>query len=404
MSRPDPKPLEIPDYWRIGFEVEVVLGDLNDPRFVGDEFMDIADARYCQAVASELTRLTGEKWTAPRVAKSKPGFYVLPEYDIDPIEFEHFAEGVAGVELLTPPLSPADAEDMRCKIRDAVATMEGYDNFDLNERLGWHINIDSLKDNNNRENAFKYAAGVDEIPMLAGSGRLGTQLTGLQRHAFGPLLLREMQAPHAIVRPDVNFYNFVEHYHGASKRYAANFARQKYLELRHYAAADFFSKAPLNSLIGNVIQALEMDHASKRECGQRLFETFECLKTWLFDHSPKLDLATHAPGITSANFADLIFDTHSCGLVSVDGTMSVQLWDGMDDYTCAGAWGHLQSNLDTVFATLCLDLAELYLLQGEPEEGTSPLFDAVGELGDKLQSSGLLERPEIVRADWWMVD
>lgn len=79
MNRLNPKSPEIPDYWRIGFEVEVVLGDLNDPRFDGCEFMDEADARYCQVVASELTRLTGEKWTAPRGAKSKPGFFVLPE-------------------------------------------------------------------------------------------------------------------------------------------------------------------------------------------------------------------------------------------------------------------------------------------------------------------------------------
>lgn len=401
MTKQNSDPHEIPDYWRIGFEVEVVLGDLNDSRFEVDEFMDMAEPRYCQAVASELTRLTGEKWTAPRGKKSKPGFYVLPEYDIDPIEFEHFEDGVAGVELVTPPLAPADAEDMRRMIRDAVATMEGYQNFDQNDGLGWHINISSLHAEKIR--AYRYASGVDEIPMLVRSGRLGTRLTGLQRHAFGPLLLRELQDPRNIIEPGVTFSNFVEHYCGASKRYAANFGRSKYLELRHYSAGDFFSDWPLHNLIGNVVQAFEMDHASLDRCGRRLFETFECLKTWLVDQAPKLSLVSQEPGSTSLRTCSLFFDGDYSGLMTFNGSMDLRLWDQLGDYTGPGAWGHLQSNLEPVFATLCLDLAEQFFLQGEPEE-KSPLFDAVGHLADMLQSSGLKDRPQIERADWWKMD
>lgn len=77
--------MEISSHWRAGFEIEVVLGALDDQRFTDYESdpMDMASPAYCQAVAKALSRMTGRSWTAPIKAKSKPGYYVLPEYDLD---------------------------------------------------------------------------------------------------------------------------------------------------------------------------------------------------------------------------------------------------------------------------------------------------------------------------------
>ena len=92
--------------WRVGFEVEVVLGELGDPRFDCelDGPMDVASLAYCKAVAQHLAEATGYSWKArnPETRWSRPGFYVVPEYDLDPL---HWPYGrYAGVELLTPPL------------------------------------------------------------------------------------------------------------------------------------------------------------------------------------------------------------------------------------------------------------------------------------------------------------
>ena len=140
------RPVQISSHWRFGFEIEVVLGALDDPRFFEFESdpMDTASPIYCRAVAQALSRMTGYSWIAPMTPKAKPGFYVLPEYDLDPI---HFREGiVAGVELITPPLALQEADDLRREIAAAVDALGGWPNFERNdftEGVGWHVNIDA---------------------------------------------------------------------------------------------------------------------------------------------------------------------------------------------------------------------------------------------------------------------
>lgn len=132
--------LELGKNWRAGFDVEVILGDLGEKRF-SEFIMDEATPAYCQAVARELSRLTGLSWTAPRAGKRKPGFHVLPEYDLDPLEFEDTGM-IGGVELLTPPLPLDEAEEVREKIADAVQELDEGTNGENHPARGWHINID----------------------------------------------------------------------------------------------------------------------------------------------------------------------------------------------------------------------------------------------------------------------
>lgn len=83
-------------HWRIGFELELVLGDLFDPRFeyYQDDPMDEASHAYCKAVAAELAEVTGQRWLAARKKQRNNGYFVYPEHDLDPL---HWLQGmVAG--------------------------------------------------------------------------------------------------------------------------------------------------------------------------------------------------------------------------------------------------------------------------------------------------------------------
>lgn len=106
---------------RVGFELEIILGDLDDDRFDTDEPMDVASPRYCQAVARRLRDLTAGPWRAPKAAPRSPGFYVLSEYDVDPLDWPRGL--MAGVELITPPLSIAEAERVGRELIGAIWTL-----------------------------------------------------------------------------------------------------------------------------------------------------------------------------------------------------------------------------------------------------------------------------------------
>src|SRR3546814_4219765 len=81
--------------WRAGFELEVILGDLGDPRFERElrdgEAMDEASPTFCRAFASKLRERTRRAWSAPTKSPQRPGFYVVPEYGLDRSE-EHTSE------------------------------------------------------------------------------------------------------------------------------------------------------------------------------------------------------------------------------------------------------------------------------------------------------------------------
>jgi len=279
--------------WRAGFEVEVILGDLGDPRFAYDEWgpMDMASLRYCRAVAKKLSELTGYKWSAPRESPSRPGFHVVSEYGLDPMQFPSGA--VAGVELLTPPLELEQAEAVRRKIIDAIDEMDpDYWNFldtDISDDQGWHINIDCKPKDMDID---RFILGVDELPILYINGRLLSESAEPQRHAFGIPLLRHLRAdPSAALLQSSGFNNFLFSGIGKSKRYAANFAKlfKGYLELRHFSAASFFHGPDLATQIRPVTAAFEMGNESKHQLENRLISRFQILRTWLDDIKPLLE-------------------------------------------------------------------------------------------------------------------
>ncbi|TYC63960.1 hypothetical protein FMN50_02015 [Rhodobacterales bacterium] len=399
MDQSNPSKTEIGAQWRAGFEVEIILGDLGEKRFEGYA-MDEASPAYCQAVARELSRLTGIKWTAPRTAKRKPGFYVLPEYDLDPIDFEDTG-AIAGVELLTPPLSLNEAQEVREKIVEAVYDLDGGHNGDNDSSRGWHINIDpghSLRPTD----AAKYVVGVNEVEMLCVSNRLGSKYTGLQRHAFGPALIAEMRTPFARLKPGDGFDNFLNARVGRSKRYAAHFRKNRYLELRHYAAAEFFGYRSLSDLLREPISALEMDHASEQASSEHLLETFFVLNDWLREHAGKLTLVFQDDNnqrLVVCDVADVHFAGDCCGFMTVNGEMDLGLW--LADRSVIQIYGQLQSQFEPAFAMLCLDVADAILAGAQIELASRALEDAIHELATRLEIEGLDIQPEKVRARWW---
>jgi hypothetical protein len=163
--------------WRAGFELEVILGDLGEPRFERELRehgpMDQASSTFCQAFAAKLRERTGRSWSAPSRSPQRPGFYVVPEYGLDPLNWPE--DRLAGVELLTPPLPLDDAEIVRTELFEAIYEIDGDFNFFADEHTancGWHINIDA--GDGFRLDPDRFILGVDE---LGGTSRSVRQIT-----------------------------------------------------------------------------------------------------------------------------------------------------------------------------------------------------------------------------------
>ena len=400
---------KIANGWNVGFEVEVILGDLGNPKFFdrveNDGPMDEATPSYCQAVAKELSLFTGEKWSAPRKDKRGTGFFVLPEYDIDPINFP-YEHQVAGVELITPPLPIYQAEKIRNKIADAIFELGGEDNVEFNEHtagLGWHVNIDQGP--NKKISGALYSIGVDEVTMLKGSNRMGGKYTGLQRHSFGPRLLSEMRAPNSFInlaKSDANLAHFLNCNVGKTKSYAANFSRDHYLELRHFGTPQFCNCESLEELIEDPLTALQMGSKSKKALLNHLWETFRILDGWLSEHEKKIKIRLEEKKVrTDLQFAILEFDTEDVGTLVWDGQINLEIWGAQRHETLVGAWAQAQSNLNEAFGVLCLDIAELVLLGGEVVLQSNALSKAISTLCDRIEASGLSNRPEKNRDHWF---
>jgi len=215
--------------WRAGFELEIILGDLGELRFERElrdgEAMDEASPAFCRAFAAKLRERTGRAWSAPSRPPQRPGFYVVPEYGLDPLNWPE--DRLAGVELLTPPLPLDDAETVRTELFEAIYEIDGDLNFFADEHTancGWHINIDA--GDGFRLDPDRFILGVDELLLLANNDRLFSRYTALQRHAVGVPLLR-----HLAHDPTGKFLlgsalgNLLDAHAGRDKGYAANFAK-----------------------------------------------------------------------------------------------------------------------------------------------------------------------------------
>lgn len=393
----------IDDIWRAGFEVEVILGDLDEARFMPylDEAMDEASPGYCQAVAKKLSALTGYMWRAPRGSPSRPGFYVIPEYDLDPINFPR--DAVAGVELLTPPLPLSQAEAARQRIIDAIDDMDDYGwNFsrtDVADLSGWHVNIDGGK--KHRLDVEKFALGVDELSILNQNGRLNSPYAEPQRHAYGVPLLRHLQAdPSASLLKSAGLGDVLRRTIGGGKRYAANFSKLEkgYIELRHFSAASFFNGPELATQIQPIVAAFEMGHKSHHALETRLIDRFKVLRTWLDDLKPTLRTEMGEVGKMMRITSGLVFHgrqklaklvTNGLVELSVNGKRRGGRIIVMNDV--------LFPDIYEAIAVAALDIAELRAAgYGVPQLQSSKFSGAIDQLLLALQEKNLMAQVPIL--------
>lgn len=349
--------------WRAGFEIEVILGDLGDPVFERELRehgpMDQASSRFCQAVARALRKETGRSWTAPTTSSPRTGFFVVPEYGLDPLNWPK--DRLAGVELLTPPLPLGEAELVRCEIIDAIDTIDGDFNFvsnDCAEDCGWHINIDAGK--GLRLDPDKFIVGVDEILLLARNNRLFSTYTGLQRHAVGIPLLRHLgQDPNARFLQGSALSNFLDQCAGRDKGYAANFAKlaNGYVELRHFRAQTFFNGRPLEQELERIPSAFEVWFSQEDPLHEAFRRKFSLLATWL-DNNRKAISWDLGGGIVVAT-GQVLFADQPIGQLSSNGLAKLELY-GRGEYEIIAAIRDVQlPDIAEAIALLALDLAEL---------------------------------------------
>jgi len=378
--------------WRAGFELEVILGDLDDPKFAEDleDPMDEASPEYCRAVARELTARTQLRWRARREERwFRPGFYVVSEYGLDPL---HWPYGrVAGVELLTPPLPLNEAQSVREKIADAIAEIDGTFNFGnhpVTADCAWHINIDA-GDELGLDPGL-YAATANELPLLVENDRLFSRYAAMQRHAYGPTLLRHLaRDPEGLLLERAGLRNVIAGSAGASKSFAANFGKlaQGYVELRHFSASSFFYGPPLDELLKPITDAFTVWREGELE--SRLLQRFKLLAAWLRQEQPNIDVRYGEFGFSHA-MGVLDFHGEPLGQLMFNGTGELRLYRARDH---AGSYA-LQpvhfGDLPQAVALLLLDLAELKNMGVRLEPiANGQLRKAVTSFAAKLRRAGL---------------
>jgi hypothetical protein len=393
------------DAWRAGFEIELLLGDLFDERFEDylDDPMDEASHDYCRAVAAQLSDATGRRWTAPLKKQTRTGYYVYPEYNLDPIEWEWGI--VAGVELVTPPLPLAEAEELRRDICAWVIEVDGeintYPNA-ISQTAGWHINVDS--GGQGRLDPADMALCVEETGILLYAKRYPSRYAAPQRHAFGAPFLRQLRSDFPINQFADNIGNFLRSHAGRSKRYATNLGKLEsgYIELRHYGTERFFSKEPLARLIAPFVRAAQANHESKHRLEKRLLATFEVLDDWLRAIEPRLQCSWKPESeYVNISFGVITFDGKPLGGAKWDGDAEFTLMGSAEDDSPTIREQH-GADFAVSIAVLALDVA---IIRGAIH-GAMPLENAafsraIDQLGATLASRGLLDEPEIVPFDTW---
>ena len=349
--------------WRAGFELEVILGDLGEPRFERELRkhgpMDQASSTFCQAFAAKLRERTGRSWSAPSRSPQRPGFYVVPEYGLDPLNWPE--DRLAGVELLTPPLPLDDAEIVRTELFEAICEIDGDFNFFADEHTancGWHINIDA--GDGFRLDPDRFILGVDELLLLANNDRLFSRYTALQRHAVGVPLLRHLaHDPTGKFLLSSALGNLLEAHAGSDKGYAANFAKlvKGYVELRHFSAESFFNGAPLTEQLERIPAAFEVWPAHSHPIEQAFRRKFLLLSRWLALARAKLAWNL-TQGLVAAE-GRVHFAGEPLGHLMANGLVELNLF-GQGEYEYVATIRDIVlSDIPEAVALLALDLAEL---------------------------------------------
>lgn len=339
------------------------MGDLGEPSFAKqlstEGPMDEASAAFCKAVAAKLRAQTGRPWSAPIRSPSKPGFYVIAEYGLDPLNWPD--DRLAGIELLTPPLPFEEAEAARREIIEAIDVMDGGYNFTGDESTsdcGWHINIDA--GDQHRLDPCRFITGVDELFLLARSDRLFSPYTGLQRHAVGIALLRHLaHDPGGQLLAGSALANLLNQCAGRDKGYAANFAKtlNGYLELRHFSAYAFFNGPHLVEQLDRIPAAFEIGYNRSATFEKAYLRKFAILSEWLA--GIRDELSWHVSrGIVCAE-GEIRLEGHPIGRLMANGLVEVSLYrrgvpDPLAEIRNVGL-----ADIPEAVALLALDLAEL---------------------------------------------
>ncbi|MBN8918638.1 MAG: amidoligase family protein [Rhizobiales bacterium] len=387
--------------WRVGFEIEIILGDLGDERLERELAtcgpMDKASIQFCRTLARRLSETTGRRWMAGAEVAKRPGFYVVPEYDLDPLRWPD--DRLAGVELLTPPLPIYEAELVKNEIIEAIEDLDGYFNFVQSEYMqncAWHINIDAGP--HFEISPIKFSSGVDEIGILIDNGRLFNQYAGIQRHSFGiPLLhlLMDGRVPSVLNRAMAE--RIIHHFSGRGKQYAANFSKieRGYLELRHFSTSSFFSDVSLLDRINPIINPLNMSVYCERDLAGILLEKFKILSTWLYDIESEIrfqfDKSKYIPAMGSVFMSD-----EPIGYIRFDGLSTVDIATRKPFEISASIKLIQISDVQKAVALMALDLAELKNMGVRVKSGHSKKFQrAISQLASQLKSNASLSRASV---------
>ena len=381
------------DSWRIGFELELLLGDLDEDRFHGylEDPMDTASRSFCRTVARQLTEFTGRRWQAAHKKQRRTGYFVYPEYDLDPINWPFGL--VAGVELVTPPLPMAEAEDLRQQIRGWVDSVDGDINTYPNQHSansGWHINIDTGC-SYRPIRLTNMLVAADELPVLISSQRYPSKYASPQRHAYGVPLLRYVRSKDTRGLLDIEVDNFLYHYGGRGKRYAMNLDKleQDYLELRHFGAENFFREQTLQEIVAPFIVAAEATHDELHIGERRLLSTFELLAEWTDQIAPALRCVwLRSTMATNWAFGELYFENEVLADVSWSGAAiySIRVSGDREGPTISG---QAFPDLALSIAVLALDLAEIRLRKLDRIVVTNKAFSKeIDRLAQSLKNSG----------------
>lgn len=376
-------------FWRAGFELEVILGDLGDPRFERElrdgEAMDEASPTFCRAFASKLRERTGRAWSAPTKSPQRPGFYVVPEYGLDPLNWPE--DRLAGVELLTPPLPLDEAETVRTELYEAIYEIDGDFNFFANEHTdgcGWHINIDA--GDGYRLDPDRFILGVDELLLLANNDRLFSRYTGLQRHAVGVPLLRHLaQDPEGKFLLGTALGNLLDASARRDKGYAANFGKlvKGYLELRHFSAESFFNGPHLIEQLERIPAAFEVWPAHSHPFEQAFRRKFLLLSRWLARIRGKLEWEL-TQGLVAAQ-GRVHFAGEPLGHLMANGLLELNLYGRGEHEYVATIRDIVLADITEAVALLALDLAELYNLGVRQRASSNKAFQrAVLQLAGQL--------------------
>lgn len=210
----------------VGLELEVLLPPLPNLPIPEEVPYDEAPPGFCRALAKWLREETGDDYRAPQaVGPGRYGFFVVPEYDLDPLQFPRYC--IAGVEITTPPLPFAEAAAAHERLRDTLDLLGAA----AHPEVGAHI---GLSCNGAGPDPLSMALGVDEEVLLNREQRAGQRGLATQEAAFMPAAIRR-----GLADPDFRPTAYwISTRLGHGKLYATNLAKldRDYVELRHWSA------------------------------------------------------------------------------------------------------------------------------------------------------------------------